>query len=106
MKNNTSEKDVPSLKRMPTPEEIRMLAQNIELLISFAAQLIPDLDVLEDVVSDLDEKHSTNDASSVIQMALGMDYEKNRMNVNLRLERSKALFEFVKVLKQTETDRV
>ena len=88
-------------------DEMRILeiAEKMKVLILFAADLIPDLDVLEKLVKDSGDKESFIDSAFPIITALGQDADLKRMEWTVRHERSKAVFNLVKTLDETEKQR-
>lgn len=95
----------------PTEEEkekarIQMLAMRIQLLIGFAAELVPDMDLLERTVKGTSERSMRVLSVAPILGAMGEDYEEKHMQSEVQRKRSKALLNFIKTIDETETERI
>lgn len=87
-------------------ERIAMLAEQIKLLFGFAAQMIPDIDLLERVAKLSDDRVSTADAMAPILMAHGMNWEKISMEKRVHAKRAEAVLALIRTLKETEDERI
>lgn len=87
-------------------EQIQILAERIKLLFGFCADLIPDLELLKETAESSSQR--ANDVLSMAPLigAFGQDYESAHFNRRLEAKRAKALYELVKVLKETEDERI
>lgn len=87
-------------------ERIEVLAERVGVLIGFCSMLIPDIDLIEET-----SKHSENNVSMVMSaapiiMAMGMDWEQKEFEAKLHSRRAHALHNLIKVLKETEDERI
>lgn len=87
-------------------EKAIILAEKVKLLFGFCADLIPDKDMLKDVMKFSNENVGRTMAMAPIIGAYGMDYEAAEFEARLRAERSEALFKLIDTLERTENERV
>ena len=87
-----------------TKEKAEELAPKIETLIMFAAQLVPDIDDLKAFSKDASDRHGTTMAMAPIIMACGEDYDGKEAKNRMLARRSRALYEFVLELSESELE--
>lgn len=87
-------------------ERIANLSTKIETLFTFAYLLVEDLDLLERASDHSDEISSRVLSAAPIIEALGGSYEEKHLEAEIRRKRADALTKLVRVLKDTEDDRL
>lgn len=87
-------------------ERIFILAEQVKQLFAFCGMLIPDLDLLEKVTDVTRDSHSHAQALFPVMGAVGMDARETELETEVRAKRSAALLNLVKVIKETEEERV
>jgi len=90
---------------MNEEEKIQQVAQQVTLLIQFAAMLIEDIEMLERVAKSSSVASSSAMTLAPVMGAVGMDYEEAHMEAEVKRKRANAILNLVKVLKETEEDR-
>lgn len=91
-----------------SPEKIRIeaIAQKVELLFGFCVGLIPDIDLLEKTAHAANQRESFSLSASPILEASGINYEEVHFEMQLRRRRAEALVNLLKVLDETEKERI
>lgn len=92
-----------------TPDEterIEQLASQVLLLIQFAGTMIDDIDLLERVEKQSGELSSRALTLAPIFGAVGGDYEEAHMEAEVKRKRASAIVQLIRVLKETENDRL
>lgn len=85
---------------------IEVLAERLKLFLGFAAHFIDDIDLLKEVAEKGSDRASTVMAAAPIIEAFGMDWEEKHFEAELQSKRAAALYNLVKVIKETEDDRI
>lgn len=80
-------------------------AEQLKLLFVFAGQLIPDIDLLEEVYIQSSDRESHTMALAPVLTAVGVDYEEEHFEAALHRRRAVAVLDLVKVLRDTEAER-
>lgn len=112
MKTIIKKNNNPMLKSEETKTEMQekidaeLVANRVTLLFAFCGELIQYLPILEKVMTKADNHVSTSMALAPVMGAMGMDWEENQFEVNLRAKRAAALHNLIKVLDETEKERV
>lgn len=88
-----------------TEDQVAEVASKVTTLLQFAALLIPDMDMLQELTSDSNNTVSHVDALAPVIGAMGGNYDKASFEARLRQKRARALYGFVKLLKETEEER-
>lgn len=101
--NSNTEPEEPTLD-----EKVRidMLAERIKLLFGFCVELIPDIDLLERTANNAGQRESMAMSAAPLLGAAGIDYEEKNAEWALRRKRAEALANLLKVLRDTENDRI
>lgn len=81
---------------------VEALAERIKLLFGFCADLIADIDLIEEVAKKAPERADMALTMAPILGAYGQDYESVHFKRSLEARRAKALYELVLALKETE----
>ena len=93
-----------------SPEEryqrAALLSEEVLVVLKACGKMNPDLDLLEDTLYQCSDKASFASNGAVILEALNINSEERQFEWNLREKRAKALLNLVRVLKQTEEDRL
>jgi hypothetical protein len=87
-------------------ERIEMLARRVELLFGFMAELIPDIDLLEQAAGNSASNESYAMSAAPIFGAFNLNHEEAVAKWNLRKRRAEALVNLLKVLRDTEHERL
>lgn len=92
---------------MSQHDEARVLevAEQVKLLIMFAGMMVEDLPMLKDVATDSAGRSSMALTLAPVLGAVGMDYEEQHMEAEVRRKRAVALVNLVQVIADTEQDR-
>ena len=85
---------------------ILLLAERLKMLFGFCADLIPDLDLLERTEAGASERASMAMSAAPILGAMGKDYEEVNFEWEFKSRRAKAIINLLKVLKDTEDERL
>lgn len=85
--------------------DIDTVAQTVEMLFVFSGQLIPHMDMLEDLLKSSQSKLSFAQSAAPVLMASGIDYVEKEMTAKLYARRADALLNLVKILAETEQAR-
>lgn len=95
-------------KEKELEDQVRVcaLAKNIELLLVFCSQLIPDIDLIERAMIGAERKQNDALSAAPLLEAAGMNYETVHLEWEIRRKRAQAIFNLVSVIKETENDRV
>lgn len=91
---------------MSEDERIAQLASQVMLLIQFAATMVDDIDLLERVEKQSGEMSSRALTLAPIFGAVGGDYEEAHMEAEVKRKRATAIVNLVRVLKETEDERL
>ena len=97
---------MPNKPDEPTAEQIEQLAQQVMLLIQFAALMVDDLPTLEKVATQSGEISSMALTLAPVLGAVGADYEEAHVEAEVKRKRALAIVNLVRVLKETEDERV
>ena len=84
---------------------VELLAQRIELLFGFMAEMLPDIDLLEEAETTFGSRESFAVSAAPIFGALGEDFRKHEMEAKVRRRRAGALLQMLRVLRDMEADR-
>ncbi len=87
-------------------ERIDELASKVTTLLQFAALMVDDIDLLEEVYGESTETIAHVDALAPVIGAVGGDWEESRLEADVRRKRARAILELAKVIRDTESDRV
>lgn len=87
-------------------EKIEELAQKVQLLFPFLFDLGKDIDLLERVAKHSDEMVDRTMSMAPIIGAFGENYEELEFEARLKQKRGEALFKLVKVIIDTEAERI
>ncbi|MBX2906189.1 MAG: hypothetical protein KF744_09135 [Taibaiella sp.] len=90
---------------MSKEERVALLAQRIELLFGFMAEMVQDIDLLEETERVTADRASFAASAAPIFGALGEDYRQHEMEAALRCKRSAAVLNMLRVLRDTEAER-
>lgn len=93
-------------KKSISKDEIVILAEQVKLLFQFVAKLIPHIETIEKTMLQSAEQENHIESAAAIYGAMGQDWESMAFEANLRNKRAKALLNLIKVLKETEDERV
>ncbi len=108
MKKETPETDPSKMneeEKIAHKERVDLLANKMQLLFGFAADLIPDIEILERVAATSSERQSMALTMAPLLGAAGMDYEEKEAEWKMKSKRADALVNLIKVLRDTEEDR-
>lgn len=83
-----------------------LLGQRVVLLFSFCAQLIPDLDLLNEISEYADKNHSLSMTLAPVMEAFNKDPEYAEFEARIKQKRAAALRNLVQVLADTEVDKI
>ena len=83
-----------------------ILAEKVRLLFGFCADLIKEKDLLEEVLNVCDDRQSFAVSAAPILGAFGIDYEEQEFELGLRKKRAEALLNLIKILEETEKERL
>lgn len=89
-------------KDLEKQEKIIILAERVKLLFGFCADLIPDKEILKDVMDLSHDRVSTTMAMVPILGAFGMDYNEAEISAKIKARRSDALYDLILALEETE----
>ena len=87
-------------------ERIQLLANQIENLLIFSAGLIPDLDLLEKVAKQSADIQNSVQAMAPVLGAVGADWQQKDLEAGIHRRRANAIVNLVKVIKETEDERI
>lgn len=87
-------------------EKVEICAHQVQLLFTFCASLVEYRDMLKDVMELADDRASTTMAMAPIIEASGGNWEVAQFEANLKARRSNALYNLIKVLGETEDERI
>lgn len=93
-------------EEMEYREKVEMVASQVQLLFQFCGSLIEYRDMLKDVMNLADDRASTTMAMAPIIGATGGDWEVMQFEANLKARRSEALYNLIRVLGDTEDERI
>ena len=94
-----------SEKRKHSKEDIEATAAMVTQLIELGAFLLPKLDILKDTAESAADTHLTAMSAMPIMLAMGQDADEKVLEAQIRAKRAKALYQFIKTIKDTEDDR-
>lgn len=83
-----------------------VLAEQIKVLFMFCYEMVPDIDLLEEVLEQSYQKGNFAMSAAPLLGAVGMDYEEEVFDASLHAKRAKAVLELVKTLRDTEVERM
>ena len=86
--------------------DAEFVAERVKLLWGFLSDFIPYKEMLKEVSSMANDRHSTALAMAPIFGAFGQDWEEKDMQTKINLERANALYSLVNVLDETEKQRI
>ena len=92
------------MEQLEEKERVLLLANRIELLFGFCAELIPDIDLLERTANGAWENEQMSLSAAPILGAMGIDYEKANAKWQIRAKRAEALLNLIKVLDSTNKE--
>ena len=92
-------------KKLENKERILILAEKVRLLFGFCTDLIGDIDLLESTAVGAASRTDMTLTMAPILGAFGQDYEDVHFKRDLERKRANALFNLVKVLRDTEKER-
>lgn len=92
-------------KEIERKEKALILAERVKLLFGFCADLIPDKEMLKEVLDKAGNTESMTMTLAPILGAFGQDYEVAHTEAKIRTERAKALYDLVDTLDRTEKER-
>lgn len=101
MENTENEQNEESLR-----EEAEILATRVKLLFGFCFELVPKIELLKRTLSLSNDKASTALAAAPLLTAAGIDYEQKHWEADMRKRRAEALVNLIKVLDETEKERI
>lgn len=91
---------------IPDRDKVEEAAAMVTNLLQFSALLIPYLELLEQNDSATAELSGHTAALAPVIGAVGGDWETAQLEADIRTKRSRAIVNLVRVLKETEADRV
>lgn len=86
-------------------ERVLEVANQVQLLLQFAAMMVEDLPMLHKVAKQSGEISSHVLTLAPVLGAVGADYEEKHMEAEVRRKRAVALVNLIQVISDTETDR-
>ncbi len=86
-------------------ERALILAERVKLLFGFCADLIPDKELLEEVMNLSGKRTSDVLSMAPILGAFGQDYKEVHFEAEVKARRAKALYDLINTLDETEKER-
>ena len=87
-------------------EKSIVLAEGVKLLFSICSHMIPDRELVKEILTYADKKVDIIDAMQPIMGATGMNYEVARLNASISAKRANAVYNLLVVLADTEQEAV
>lgn len=87
-------------------EKIIILAEKIKLLFGFCADLIPEKEMLKEILELSEDRHSRSIGMAVIFEAFGQDWKAIENETKIKKERAEALYNLIDCLDRTEKSRI
>lgn len=92
------------LDKLSEEEKVELVAACIGNIFQASAPLVFQLPTLQKIVEAQTGNYEQTKKTAHLHLEVGVDYEKQHLNVKLQMRRSQAIYDMVKVFKETQDE--